>query len=119
MRQAVRTVTLSLDQLNRILSLFGTIMNAYRQLGLVELGLTYPQFYRGMHFETITPVQKEQIEAAWARWCYLYLRSEVPPSSDLTITAMNRDAIPTWHPEHEAEDEEEEAGQHPAYQGRP
>jgi hypothetical protein len=75
--------------------LFGTVMNAHRRLGL-ENSVPYQHFYRGMHFETITPKHKELIEEAWQRWQYLYLRPEVPPSDNFTITLDNRDVCPTW-----------------------
>jgi hypothetical protein len=108
-RSAVRIASLTRDDIEAMLRLFGTVANTGRQLGLSELGVTYPQYYRALHFETITPEQKSVIEEAWQRWRFLYLRPEVPESSDLTISVENRDRVPSWHPEHDEEDPEEEA----------
>lgn len=108
-RTPIRTASLTRDDATSMVTLFGTVANAYRQLGIKELDITYAQFYRALDFQTITPKQKEQIEAAWKRWCFLFLREEVPASSDFTLTIENRDITPVWHPEHEEEDPEEEA----------
>lgn len=108
-RSATRTASMVLDDVNRIVNLFGTVMNAFRMLGLQELGITYAQFYRGMHFESVTPQQKQLIEEAWERWRFLFIKDEVPLSADFTLTADNRDHTPSWHPEHEEEDPDEEA----------
>ena len=106
-RNAIRTATLSLDIITPMLGVFGTIMNAYRVLGMKDVDVTYPQFYRALHFETITPDQRSLIEEAWERWRYLFLLPTVPASSDLTVNVENRDSVPDWHPEAEEEDEEE------------
>ena len=118
-RNAVRTALLSIDIINPMLGIFGTIMNAYRVLGIKYVDITYPQFYRALHFETITPEQRAEIEAAWERWRYLYLLPTVPVSSDLTITMENRDSVPAWHPEAEEDEEEAEEtpGRRPAVRG--
>lgn len=97
-RSASRTVTISIDMGNKINDLFGTIMNAYGVLGLEGI-MTYPQFYRGLQFETITPSQKEEIESAWERWCFLFIRPEVPLSTDFILTPEIRDHAPSWHPD--------------------
>lgn len=100
-RTAIRTATLIRDDINSLTTLFGTVTNAYRQLGLSEVGVEWPHFYRAMNFDTITPAQKEQIEAAWERWKYLFFRPEVPASSDYSLNLENRDEVPPWHPEHD------------------
>lgn len=95
-RPPIRTTTLIIDDINRILAIFGTVMNAHRRLGLESL-VTYPHFYRAMHFCPIVPRHKQEIEEAWQRWQDLFLRPGVPPSDDLTVTTENRDAWPEWH----------------------
>lgn len=106
-RSAVRTTTLSRDVVVRMLDLFGTIKNTYDRLGVNGL-MTYHQFYRGMSHETVTPSQKTLVEESWERWQFLYLREEVPASSDFTITPENRESVPSWHPETEEEEDEAE-----------
>lgn len=107
-RNAIRTANLSLDVITPMLGLFGSIANAYRVLGIKELDITYAQFYRALHFETITPDQRNQIEEFWTRWRYLFLLPQVPVSSDFTITMENRDSVPTWHPDADEEETDEE-----------
>jgi hypothetical protein len=96
-RNVIRTASLSLDDIGRIVDLFGTIANAHRRLGL-EAIVPYQHFYRAMHFQSITPKHKEEIEGAWERWQFLFLAGYVPPSCDLTVNTMNRDEVPDWHP---------------------
>lgn len=97
-RNAIRTASVSLDIINRLIGLFGTVANAHRQLGLETL-VPYPNFYRAMHFHPVTPEHRDEIEGAWARWIYLYLRPEVPVTDELKLTPFNRDETPDWHPD--------------------
>lgn len=94
-RPAIRTRTLSLDMIERVTGLFGTIMNAHRQLGLDGL-VPYTAFYRGMHFQTVTPQHFMAIDNAWKRWQEVFLRPEVPVSDPLVLTVEYRDAEPDW-----------------------
>lgn len=96
-RTPIRTTSLIIDDINLMLNLFGNVANAHRQLGLESI-VQYPHFYRAMHFQTIIPKHKEDIEEAWNRWKTLYLRPEVPGYSDLKVDMENRDEWPKWHP---------------------
>lgn len=102
-RARTRTALVSLDVVNPMLTLFGSIQNAYRQLGLTGL-LTYSQFYRAMSFLAVEPAQRDLIEQSWDRWRYLFLRDQVPLSSDLVITLEARDTLPPWHPDSDEEE---------------
>lgn len=107
-RSAIRTSSLILDDIGRMETLFGTVANSYRILGFQASELTYAQFYRGMNRQNVTPQQKELIEDAWIRWQHIFLRPEVPPSSDFTLAPIMRDFEPDWHPDNFLEDDTEE-----------
>lgn len=93
-RTPIRTVSVSLDALERMLALFGTVKNAHRQLGL-EGVLEYGHFYRAMNHYTIEPAHKKLVEDAWARWRQVFLRPEVPVSSMLSLGDDEADD-PSW-----------------------
>lgn len=107
-KPTIRTASLILDDVQRMINLFGSIANTYRILGFQPSEVSYAQLYRAMHYQTVTPAQKQLIEEAWERWRFLYLRPEVPESADLTLDPFNRDVAPAWHPEGELEDDDED-----------
>lgn len=97
-RNVTRTAELSLDLVQQITGLFGTIKNAHTHLGLEGL-VPYHALYRALQFLPVKPTEREVIEHAWARWRELYLRPETPPSADLKVTALVMDEYPKWHPD--------------------
>lgn len=98
-RPRIRTVHLSLDVINRVIGLFGTVQNAWRQLGLADVDVQYQILYTALNFKPITPPDRDKIEEAWARWRLLFLRPEVPVSDPLAVTFENRDELPAWFPQ--------------------
>lgn len=96
-RSAIRTQRLNLDAVNRMRSLFGTIKNTHRQLGLEGL-VEYQTLYLAFHGLPITPDQKDKIEDSWSRWQLIYLRPEVPVSSDLALSSELLADLPEWLP---------------------
>lgn len=96
-RTAIRTVRLNLDVATRMLTLFGTIKNSHRQLGL-EGFIPYQTVYEAFHNLPLRPEHKDIIEDAWNRWQLYYLRPEVPVSDLLRLTPENRGEYPTWLP---------------------
>lgn len=95
-RPQIRTTHLSLDVIQPMLDLFGTIQNAHRNLDLANTDLTYASFYRAMHFKTITPEHKDLIEDVWARWKAVFIRPEVPGHQDFRLTDDLRHEDPQW-----------------------
>jgi hypothetical protein len=93
-RTPIRTTTVSLDILERVLALFGTIKNAHRQLGL-DGALEYSHFYRALNHYPVMPAHKKQVEDAWARWREVFLRPEVPVSSMLSL-GDEENLEPSW-----------------------
>ncbi len=96
-RAPLRTAEVSRDTVVIALKLFGTIANAHRQLGLAAL-VSYPIFYRAMNHGAVKPEEKDLIETAWSHWRQVYLRQEVPVSSDLDLDHTSFDQFPQWHP---------------------
>ena len=97
-RPLVRTKTVSRDDVIRMTTLFGSIRNAWRMLGL-EGQLDYVNdFYRALQHKPVNPIIADTIEAAWARWKHLYLRPEVPASSLYALTHELMDENPHWLP---------------------
>lgn len=96
-RTAIRTVRLNLDLSHRMLTLFGSIKNTHRQLGLEGL-LPYQTVYEAFHGLPLRPEHKDIIEDAWNRWQLYYLRPEVPVSDLLQLTAETLSDFPAWLP---------------------
>lgn len=94
-RVTVRTAYLNRDISLRAMTLFGTVKNAHRQLGLEHL-VPYINTYNAFQHLPIRPEQKELIEDAWNRWVQLFLRPEVPDYDSLAISDDNRTSTPTW-----------------------
>ena len=97
-RTAVRTREVLRDRVEQILTLFGTIKNAHRRLGLEGL-VAYHNFNRALHFYTISPEDKDAIDQAWERWRKLFLVRNVPQSTDFTLTPELAAEYPSWHPD--------------------
>lgn len=94
-RTAIRTVRLNLDVSTRIITLFGSIKNSHRQLGL-EGRLPYQTVYEAFHGLPLRPEHKDMIEDAWNRWQLYYLRPEVPVSDALALPPETADTYPPW-----------------------
>ncbi len=94
-RVAVRTVFLNRDIVIRAITVFGTIKNLTRQLGL-ERQLPYLTVYNAFQHLPIRPEHKDLIEDSWRRWVILFLRPEVPVSDYLAVTDENRATNPSW-----------------------
>jgi hypothetical protein len=86
-----------MDIIERMLTVFGTIKNAHRVLGLEDT-MTYANFYRAMNFYTVRAEDKVLIEEAWQRWLELFTRPEIPVHQQLTLTPESRATFPGWHP---------------------
>ena len=96
-RTAVRTVRLNLDLSTRMLTLFGSIKNTHRQLGLEGI-IPYQTVYEAFHHMPLRPEHKDIIEDAWNKWQLYYLRPKVPVSDLLQLTTETRADFPPWLP---------------------
>lgn len=74
-RPTVRTDYLLRDDAVRIKSLFGTVANGFRLLGL-DGKVPQSEFRRAVTFESIKPTHKSAIEDAWDAWRSRFLKDE-------------------------------------------
>lgn len=83
-RATIRTQTVSLDVINPMRTLFGTIKNAHQRLGLSGT-VDYASFYRAMHFKPVTPEHRDAIEEAWTTWRSMFIDEDVSEATDFTL----------------------------------
>lgn len=94
-RPVTRNRSLILDDVSRITGLFGTVQNAYKMLNL-HREMSYQIFYRAVRMLPVREEEKELIEQRWSRWKKLFLRPEVPVSTDFILEVDMIDDDPEW-----------------------